>query len=406
MLHVVLVAPYFGSSMMHCLRCFAALEGVRLGVISHEPEQAVPADLKGRIAGHYQVPNALDAGQLEVATRAFRSEWGRVDRLVGYLEQLQVPLGDVRDAVGIDGLGGQAARAFRDKNRMKRVLAEAGLPVARQALVTSGYAARSFVEQVGFPIVMKPLDGAGARNTVRVSNDEELSAALNLLLPTPSRPVQAEEFVRGDEHTFETVTIDGRPVWSSSSFYLPGPLEVLENPWMQYCVLVPHDPNLPHVQAFRPTNAAALGALGMRNGLSHMEWFLRADGTPVISEVGARPPGANIMLMNGAAYGVDMWARWARLMVHRTWAPMERTHASGCAFIRAMGHGRQVRAVQGLEAVQEKIGSLVVSSRLPRPGQVRSAHYEGDGWVLVRHPETARVVDALRVLVQELRVVC
>ena len=50
---------------------------------------------------------------------------------------------------------------------------------------------------------------------------------------------QAEEFVRGREHTCETVTIAGKPVWRSGTRYYPGPLEVLENPWIQYCVLLP-----------------------------------------------------------------------------------------------------------------------------------------------------------------------
>jgi len=43
--------------------------------------------------------------------------------------------------------------------------------------------------------------------------------------------------------------------------------------------------------------------------------------------------------------------------------------------------------------------------RPPRPGQPRSAHYEGDGWVVVRHPETPKVVEALRALVTEVRIV-
>jgi hypothetical protein len=404
MVHVVVVAPYFGANMVHCLRCFAALEGVRLGIITAEPRERVPADLP--IEGHFQVPNPLDGQQLIVATRAFQSQWGRVDRLEGYLEQLQVPLAVARQALGIDGLHVDAAMRFRDKNLMKATLREAGLPVARQARVHGYEDVRRFVDAVGYPIVMKPLDGAGARGTMRVTSDDELAAALNLLLPSPQRPVQAEEFVRGEEHTCETVCIEGRPVWRSSSFYLPGPLEVMENPWMQYCLLLPREQALPHVQSFLPINAAALSALGLRTGISHMEWFLRADGTPVIGEVGARPPGANIMKTNAAAHDTDMWAAWTRLMVHGTWEIPERRYASGSAFVRAMGRGRQIRSVTGLDALQERIGARVVQAKLPRVGQMRSSHYEGDGWVIVRAPETAEVVEALRAIVTTLEIRC
>lgn len=404
MKNVVVVAPYFGANMLHNLRCFGALEDTRLGVITHEPRERLPQDLAGRYEGHYQVKDALDPAQLVMAGRAFQKEWGRVDRLEGYLEQLQVPLGEARDALDIDGMRAEAARNFRDKNRMKRVLGAAGLPVARQALLTGPDEARRFIEQVGYPIVLKPVAGAGARDTMRASDDDELWAALNVLLPSPASPVQAEEFIQGEEHTFETVTIGGKQVWWSSTFYLPGPLAVLENPWMQYCLLLPREEQMPHTMAFRDTNFAALNALGMKNGLSHMEWFLRPGGRVAIGEVGARPPGANILLVNAAAYDVDLWAKWARLMVHRTWEMPARKYAAGCAFLRGQGRGNTVKALHGVEALQERIGHLVTEAKLPRVGQAHSTHYEGDGWVVVRHPDTKVVVDALRAIVTELRV--
>lgn len=400
MKNVVLVAPYFGENMLHCIRCFAELD-VKLGLVTHESEDQVPEDLRGLLAGHYRISNSGDPEQLTTAARAYQKEWGTVDRLEGYLEQLQVPIAQARDACGIDGLPAEAARNFRDKNRMKRVLREAGVPVARQARITGPDDAREFVEAVGYPIVLKPIDGAGALDTMRAVDDDDLYAALERLLPSEERPVQAEEFVRGEEHTFETVTIGGRPVWSSSTYYLPGPLAVLENPWMQYCLLLPRERQA-HVDTFATTNRAALAALGMVNGISHMEWFLTSGGRAVVSEVGARPPGANIMIVNGAAHEVDMWQKWAKLQVDRTWEMPERSWATGCAFLRAQGRGAQISRVSGLDRVNEQIGHTVVQSKLPHVGQTRSTHYEGDGWVVVRHRETKGVIEALRTLVTEL----
>ena len=400
MKNVVLVAPYFGENMLHCIRCFAELD-VKLGLVTHESEDRVPDELRSSLAGHYRISNSGDPDQLAAAARAYQKEWGTVDRLEGYLEQLQVPIAQAREACGIDGMHAEAAKNFRDKNRMKQVLREAGVSVARQARITGADDAREFVEAVGYPIVLKPIDGAGARNTMRAVDDQDLFAALERLLPSEERPVQAEEFVRGEEHTFEAVTIDGAPVWSSSTYYLPGPLEVLENPWMQYCLLLPREQQ-PHVDAFAETNRAALTALGMRNGFSHMEWVLTSGGRALVSEVGARPPGANIMILNGAAHDVDMWRKWARLQVEREWDMPERAYATGCAFLRAQGRGAQVSRIIGLDLVQERIGDAVVQAKLPRVGQTRSSHYEGDGWVVVRHRETRGVVEALRTLVTQL----
>jgi len=399
---VVVVAPYFGGTMLKLLEAMARLE-VKLGIITHEPRERMPRFL--RDTGHYQVGNALDAHQLTVAVRAFQKEWGSVDRLVGYLEPLQVPLGDARDATGIEGISGAVARNFRDKNRMKGVLREAGLPVARQALVRGAADAQAFVAEVGYPVVLKPLDGAGAKATYRVRHEGDLWRVLHQLMPSDARPVQAEEFVTGQEHTFETVCIDGEPVWSSSTDYLPGPLAVLENAWMQYCVVLPREKR-PHVEAFRGANRAALRALGLKTGLSHMEWFRRADGGVTIGEVGARPPGVNIMALNALAHGVDMWAAWAELQAFDRWpVPPQRTCAAGCAFLRAQGPGRTVRQVVNRAEVEAVLGGRIVQARWPQPGQPRSSHYEGDGFVIVRHDTTQGVMDALEKLVRTVRVV-
>lgn len=402
--HVLYVAPYFSANAMQCLEGLCALPGIRLGVITQEPEERLPQRHRARIAGHFQISDCLDAEQLTAAGRAFQKEWGRVDRYLGFLEQMQLPLAIARDRTGIPGMGEDVARNFREKNRMKQVLRTAGLPVAPQALLGSAADARRFVDAVGYPIVMKPPAGLGSQGTMRVTDDDELAAALSLLVVTPSHPAQAEAFVRGEEHTFETVTIDGRPVWHSSSYYLPGPLQVLENPWMQYCVLLPREQLQPHAQAFRATNVAALRALGIETGLSHMEWFLRADGSPIISEVGARPPGVHLMPMMGMAHEVDMWAKWVELMVFDRFEVPARRWACGVAFFRGQGAGNEVRAVEGVAEAQERVGRYVVEARLPRVGQSRGPGYEGEGYAIVRAPSTAEAVEALRGLVTTVRV--
>ena len=83
--------------------------------------------------------------------------------------------------------------------------------------------------------------------------------------------------------------------------------------------------------------------------------------------------------------------------------PPERKYAAGTAYLRGQGRGR-VRAVHGVEELQRQIGHLVVEARLPEPGQPASSGYEGEGYVIVRHPETDVVRDALRRIVDGIRV--
>ena len=80
-----------------------------------------------------------------------------------------------------------------------------------------------------------------------------------------------------------------------------------------------------------------------------------------------------------------------------------RKYAVGCAYLRGQGQGR-VRQVLGLDAIARELGSLVVEAKLPRAGQPSAGTYEGEGFLIVRHPDTAVVEDALKTIVTRIRV--
>src|SRR5262245_5725162 len=193
--NVVFAAPYFMETTLRFVDATADLPGVRLGLVSHDPEEKLPPGLRGKLAAHYRVDDSLDREQLATAVRAIGQKLGSVDRLIGSLEELQVPLAEVRRALGIAGPSVEAAQNFRDKSRMKTVLREAGLPCARHRLAGAGDDARAFAREVGYPLVVKPPAGAGARNTFRVESDEQLERWLEVQPPSPQQPALLEEFI-------------------------------------------------------------------------------------------------------------------------------------------------------------------------------------------------------------------
>jgi hypothetical protein len=101
--HIVFVAPKLLENTVRYVRAFAALD-LTLSVISMDPEEAIPPALRSRVAGHYRVADCMHGDQLVEATRAIARSIGKVDRIAGVLEQLQMPIAEVRDEVGIDGL--------------------------------------------------------------------------------------------------------------------------------------------------------------------------------------------------------------------------------------------------------------------------------------------------------------
>ena len=400
---VIFVVPFFMEATLRFVAGTARLPGVRLGLISQDPLERLPDELRGQVAAHWRISDALDPQQIAAAVDKLAQQIGRPDHLIGSLEQLQVPLARVREDFGLPGLSVQAAENFRDKSLMKRKFKTAGLPCARHRLATDATEALGFVREVGFPVVVKPPAGAGAINTFRLDDAAQLEEYFVRHPPHPARATLFEEFLQGDEHSFDSVCIAGCIVWYSISRYLPSPLTVLTNPWIQWCVLLPREVDGPEYADIRAAAEPALRALGLDTGMTHMEWFRRPGGGIAISEIAARPPGAQFTTLLSYACDCDFYRAWPELMVYGEFTPPRRTHAAGAAYLRGMGQGR-VQAVHGVAQAQRELGGLVVEARLPRPGQAQSSGYEGAGFIIVRHRETRVVEQALKRAVELIRI--
>lgn len=397
--HIVFVAPFFLNTTLRFLKGTLALPDTAVSLISQDPAEKLPGELRAGLAGHWRIDNGLDAGQIAGAVKQLSSRLGAVHRLFGPLEQLQVPLAQVREALDIPGINVNAAENFRDKSRMKTVLRAADVACAHHCLAHSAGEARAFAENQGYPLVVKPPAGAGGKGTWRLDNNDQLNAFLANHNPSVEQPCLFEEFVTGEEHSFDSVVINGELVWHSISRYSPSPLQVMENAWIQWCVLLPRSIDGANYDPIRATAAKGLSALGLETGLTHMEWFQREDGSVAISEVGARPPGAQITTLLSYAHDRDFYHAWPRLMAFEEFEPPQRSYACGAAYLRAQG-GRRIRQVHGIDEVRRRFGPIIVEMHLPVAGQSRSDSYEGDGYCIVRHPDTEVVENALNTIIQ------
>ena len=401
---VVFVAPYFTDNALRYIKAFTELPGIRFGLISQDPLENLAPELRGKIAAHWRVDNALDGGQIVGAARGIEQRLGKIEKMVGSMEQIQVQLAQAREALGIGGMSVEMARNFRDKARMKQVFQAGGVPCARFRRVRSDEDAWAFASEIGFPLILKPLAGAASQSTYRVGDVESMKKALQLVAPAPHQEAIVEEFIVGDEYSFETISVRGKPVWHSLTRYYPTPLEVMENAWMQWCVVLPREVDDAQFDDIRRAGRRALEVLGMDTGLTHLEWFRRRDGSIAISEVAARPPGAQIMTLNSLAHNKDFYEAWARLRAFDEFEPPpKRLFAAGAAFLRGQGKGR-VKAIHGLDQIHKEVGALIAEVKLPEIGQPAAISYEGEGYILVRHEETEVVERALQRIVSLARV--
>ena len=85
---------------------------------------------------------------------------------------------------------------------MKRIFLEAGIPTARQHIVTDIESGKAFAAKTGYPVIVKPDIGVGANGAMKIDTEEELTDFYNDL---PAEPYVMEEFMCGDICTYDAV---------------------------------------------------------------------------------------------------------------------------------------------------------------------------------------------------------
>jgi hypothetical protein len=394
---IIFVARRMMGENLRAARAIKKLNGVQLfGVCEALPDvdgARVFADLVCFADIH-------DPDRLTVASRALAAKHGKLDHIVTATETLLHSVACAGERLGMGGMSVATVRRALDKSRLKTILARAGINTARNQVLTSSEDARLFAGQVGFPIVLKPLDGSGALATLRIQSAEQLELALELMRPSPESAVLAEKHLSGQELCIDTITIENEPQFYSICRYHPSILEAVEDQRIQWTCVMPRDITGPYYRNFIEQGLKAVRALSVGNAMTHMEGFLLEEESPCFTDATLRPAGARIGPMLAFAYDADPYLAWARAAVDGCFdGPWERKYAVGTVFLRGTGAGR-VKRIQGVEAVSRQVGELIVESRLPRAGAMKSATYTGDGYITIRHSETEVVEEILRWIAQ------
>lgn len=341
------------------------------------------------------VSEIQDTQQLIDAAKRF----GNVNRIVTAQETLLLPVAEANEALGLEAMRPETVSRTLDKSKLKATLRSAGIKTPREQIVNNAEDARRFLSEVGFPIVLKPINGSGALTTFRITTENQLAAILTLI----TSPMLAETYVDGQELCFDTVTIANEPQCYSVCCYNPPIMQALEDSDKQWRCVMPRD--LTPYKDFIDEGRTAVRALQVGNAMTHMEGFIDAFRRPAgFIDATLRPAGARIGPMFGLAFDVDPYHVWARTAVDDAFdGPLERKHAVGTIFLRGRGSG-SVENVEGIEKVEAELHGVIVESRRPRIGGPKSATYTGDGFVTIRDPDVSVVENALDFIDQTVRI--
>ena len=196
-MNVIFVEPAFPTNQREFPRALKKVGASVIG-IGERPIDWLDGELRGWLDDYLQVPSVTDEQVLRQAVKAVQSKlW--VDRIEATVEAHILPVARVREACGIPGTTVRTAWLCRDKPAMKEALREAGVPCAHSLGTTDPEEARGFAHAVGYPIIVKPRDAAGAASTWRVDDDGELEGAIRASGLAEGTPVALEEFIEGHE---------------------------------------------------------------------------------------------------------------------------------------------------------------------------------------------------------------
>ncbi len=382
---VVLLAPAYPPEMPHFTRGLAEL-GHEVYGVGDSAAQALAPGVKRCLADYLQVPRIMD--EADVMSRVHQWLRGReVDRIESLWEPLVILAARLRERMGVPGMSLDAVLGFRDKQLMKERVAAAGLRVPKARRVRTAAEIWEAAEQIGYPLILKPIAGAGSADTHRVDSAEHLQKLLPRMQHV--REASCEEFIDGEEFTYDTVCIDGRPAFENVAQYLPRPLIARTNEWISPVICTVRDLAQPTIRPGIELGRGVLKALGMGSGFTHMEWYRTRSGEVVFGEIGCRPGGARLVDQMNFTCDIDLFREWGRAVTTgRFDASTERLYNTAIIFKRALGQGRITRH-EGLAEFKRRFGRWICAEELLPVGAHRRDWLQtlvSDGWIMVRHP--------------------
>jgi formate-dependent phosphoribosylglycinamide formyltransferase (GAR transformylase) len=403
-MHVLFVAPHFPSYQRHFVRAMHSV-GARVTGIGEAAPQYLDGELKSWLHGYEQVPSVVDEqAMLDAVRRVQRREW--VDRLEVTIEAHILPVAKVREATGIPGLSVQAALLCRDKPMMKEFLRRHEVPCAQSAGIASLDEGVAFARSVGYPLILKPRAAAGASGTSRVDNDEQLVKGLREMGVDRGQSVAIEEFIEGHEGFYDTMSVNGVPVYEFVSHYYPNVLDAMRNRWITPYIVSTNRLDASGYDELKALGRRVIQTMELGTTATHMEWFYGPKGLK-FSEIGARPPGVGQWDVYAAGNDLDIYREWANAVVHgRVEARPSRRFASGIIALRPDRDGR-ITGYTGVEEVLRKFGQYIFKSHLPPPGtptQPIEAGYMANAWLQMRYPDYDGMREIFEIIARTIKV--
>ncbi|RJO70698.1 ATP-grasp domain-containing protein [Nocardia panacis] len=314
------------------------------------------------IAHLEQIEDVNDVDLLRAAVQRTVDRVGPVDSLIALSEFTLGIAARIREELGIAGPTIDEVARYRDKVRMKQVVAAAGIRAPRFAPCANADAVRDFARRVGYPVVLKPVDGAASIGVHEVDDSAALERVLSAI---DLSGYEVEEFVTGVIHHVDGYAGDdsqiafqvvSRYVNDCLSFATGAPLG---------SVVLQCSPLRTRIEDFA---RRCVAVLGLRTTPFHLELFLTPAGDLVFLEIGGRVGGGDVPHLLNKLFGVNLYEMWLRALAGQPITPPVKNGDPSGGWLIVPKPDRTVRVVTAGSMRAEL--PMIWRELIPAPGEV------------------------------------
>ena len=333
MKNVIFLSPNFPANYWQfCARLKE--NGMNVLGIGDAPYDELYVDLKNALTEYYKVSSLENYDEVYKAVAFFIFKYGRIDWLESNNEYWLERDADLRRDFHItSGFQPGDMPRIKFKSGMKPDYQAVGIPTAKYCMVTDEQTVLDFVQQVGWPVIVKPDNGVGASHTYKLSSEEDLRAFM--AEKDPQILYICEEFVNAEVNSYDAI-IDskGNPLFETGNVTPNSIMDIVNNNDNSIYYIVK---NL--ADDVRKAGRAAVKSFGVKSRFIHFEFFrlledhegLGKKGDVIALEVNMRPCGGYSPDMMNYANSTDVYKIWADMIAFDQSTKPEGDHRF-CAF--------------------------------------------------------------------------
>ena len=315
-MNFVFLSPNFPKIYYNFTACLRNNGVTTLG-IGDEPYETLSQECKDSLVEYYKVSYLENYDEVYRAVAFFAFKYGKIDWLESNNEYWLLRDAQLRTDFNIKGLNNDTIDGIKYKSKMKEYYAKAGVKTARFHLVTNLEEGLAFIEQVGYPVIVKPDNGVGAAATYKLKNEDEVRAFYAEL---PEVQYIMEEFINGFLVSYDGICDSNRDIIFETSHFFPDPVMDVVNEgldmWYYSKRVIPED--------LKDAGRRTIKEFACNSRFFHCEFFILKEDKEGLGkkgevfglEVNKRPPGGFSPDMMNYANNINVYQIWANMVCY------------------------------------------------------------------------------------------